>query len=163
MACRDGSLRHGTLLGARTDEAWARGSADAGEGCEGLRQAQQERCRRRRGNLRGGQTPNHAVRGSQVGRAAGPVDAMSEAVERLRRAISGGEQILIYGDYDVDGTTSVVILKKAIEMAGGAASFFVPHRLRDGYGMRADVGEKGAVDGIKLIASVDTGSRAPEG
>src|ERR1035438_10249120 len=77
MACRDGSLRHGTLLGARTDEAWARGSADAGEGCEGLRQAQQERCRRRRGDLRGSQAPNHAVRYGQVGRATGPVDAAS--------------------------------------------------------------------------------------
>ena len=48
---------------------------------------------------------------------------MTEAVARLKRAISGGERILIYGDYDVDGTTSVVILKKAIEMAGGTASF----------------------------------------
>ena len=92
----------------------------------------------------------------------GSLRGMSEAVERLRRAISGGEQILIYGDYDVDGTTSVVILKKAIEMAGGAASFFVPHRLRDGYGMRADVVEKAAVEGIKLIVSVDTGIRAAE-
>jgi single-stranded-DNA-specific exonuclease len=75
---------------------------------------------------------------------------------------AGGEQILIYGDYDVDGTTSVVILKKAIEMAGGAASFFVPHRLRDGYGMRADVVEKAAAEGVKLIVSVDTGIRAAE-
>src|ERR1022692_1005505 len=92
----------------------------------------------------------------------GSLRGMSEAVERLRRAISGGGQILIYGDYDVDGSTSVVILKKAIEMAGGAASFFVPHRLRDGYGMRADVVEKAAVEGIKLIVSVDTGIRAAE-
>src|SRR5450432_1248983 len=53
---------------------------------------------------------------------------MAEAVERLRRAISNCERILIYGDYDVDGTTSVVILKKAIEMAGGTVTFFVPHR-----------------------------------
>src|ERR1700686_4763494 len=47
---------------------------------------------------------------------------MPAAVERLRRAIAAGERVLIYGDYDVDGTTSVVILKKAIEMAGGIAS-----------------------------------------
>ena len=87
---------------------------------------------------------------------------MTEAVARLKRAISGGERILIYGDYDVDGTTSVVILKKAIEMAGGTASFFVPHRLRDGYGMRADAVEKAAAEGIKVIVSVDTGIRAAE-
>jgi len=94
--------------------------------------------------------------------APGALRGMSEAVARLRRAISGGERILIYGDYDVDGTTSVVILKKAIEMAGGAAEFFVPHRLRDGYGMRADAVEKAAADGVKLIISVDTGIRAAE-
>jgi single-stranded-DNA-specific exonuclease len=92
----------------------------------------------------------------------GALRGMPEAVERLRRAISGGERILIYGDYDVDGTTSVVILKKAIEMAGGTASFFIPHRLRDGYGMRADAVEKAAAEGIKLIISVDTGIRAAE-
>jgi single-stranded-DNA-specific exonuclease len=92
----------------------------------------------------------------------GALRGMSEAVARLRQAISAGEHILIYGDYDVDGTTSVVILKKAIEMAGGKASFFVPHRLRDGYGMRADAVEKAAAEGIKLIVSVDTGIRAAE-
>ena len=94
--------------------------------------------------------------------APGELRGMAEAVTRLRRAICCGERILIYGDYDVDGTTSVVILKKAIEMAGGIASFFVPHRLRDGYGMRADAVEKAAAEGIKLIVSVDTGIRAAE-
>ncbi|HTT65001.1 MAG TPA: single-stranded-DNA-specific exonuclease RecJ [Bryobacteraceae bacterium] len=92
----------------------------------------------------------------------GALRDMTEAVARLRRAIADREQILIYGDYDVDGTTSVVILKKAIEMAGGKAAFFVPHRLRDGYGMRADVVEKAAAEGVKLIISVDTGIRAAE-
>jgi len=87
---------------------------------------------------------------------------MSEAVARLRHAIAHHEPILIYGDYDVDGTTSVVILKKAIELAGGQASFFVPHRLRDGYGMRIDAVEAAAAEGIKLIVSVDTGIRAAE-
>ncbi len=92
--------------------------------------------------------------------------ALSAACPKPSRASArpsaDGEQILIYGDYDVDGTTSVVILKKAIEMAGGKASFFVPHRLRDGYGMRADAVEKAAAEGIKLIVSVDTGIRAAE-
>ena len=92
----------------------------------------------------------------------GALRGMAEAVARLRQAIRGGEQILIYGDYDVDGTTSVVILKKAIEMAGGKVSFLVPHRLRDGYGMRAEAVEKAAAEGIKLIVSVDTGIRAAD-
>ena len=64
---------------------------------------------------------------------------MEQAVQRLRLAIAAKEKILIYGDYDVDGTVSVVILKKAIELAGGEANYHVPHRIRDGYGMRAEV------------------------
>ena len=87
---------------------------------------------------------------------------MPEALARLRAAIAGQEKILIYGDYDVDGTVSVVILKKAIELAGGQASFHVPHRLKDGYGMRADVVERAAAMGVRLMISVDTGIRAGE-
>ena len=54
---------------------------------------------------------------------------MDTAVDRLQRAIRNREKILLYGDYDVDGTTSVVILKKALEIAGASVDFFVPHRL----------------------------------
>jgi single-stranded-DNA-specific exonuclease len=85
---------------------------------------------------------------------------MRPAVERLRRACVNREPVLIYGDYDVDGTTSVVILKKAIELAGGVANFHVPHRLKEGYGMRTEVIERAAAGGVKLIVSVDTGIRA---
>jgi single-stranded-DNA-specific exonuclease len=85
---------------------------------------------------------------------------MREAVTRLRAAIEAKEKILIYGDYDVDGTVSVVILKKAIELAGGAANHHVPHRLKDGYGMRSEVIERAAAMGVRLIVSVDTGIRA---
>ncbi len=85
---------------------------------------------------------------------------MRDAVARVKTAIQNQQKILIYGDYDVDGTVSVVILKKAIEMAGGQASFHVPHRLREGYGMRADVIERAAAMGVQLIISVDTGIRA---
>ena len=87
---------------------------------------------------------------------------MPAAVERLERAIRAHEKILIYGDYDVDGTSSVVILTKAIEGAGGAASYHIPHRLKDGYGMRSEVVESAAAAGVGLIVSVDTGIRAAE-
>jgi single-stranded-DNA-specific exonuclease len=63
---------------------------------------------------------------------------MEQALTRLFDAIKNGEPILIYGDYDVDGTSSIVVLKKAIEILGGSADFFIPHRLKDGYGMRND-------------------------
>lgn len=84
------------------------------------------------------------------------------AVERLERAIARREKILLYGDYDVDGTTAVVILTKAIELAGGEAGFHIPHRLKEGYGMQADVVEGAGADGVSLLVSVDTGIRAAE-
>ena len=74
--------------------------------------------------------------------------------------LSARKPILIYGDYDVDGTTAIVILKTAIELWGGAADFHVPHRIREGYGMKDDVIERAAAAGIRLIISVDTGIRA---
>jgi len=85
---------------------------------------------------------------------------MPEAVARLRRAIDAKEPILLYGDYDVDGTTAIVILKKGLDLLGAVASFHVPHRLRDGYGMKSEVIEQAAASGVKLIVSVDTGIRA---
>jgi single-stranded-DNA-specific exonuclease len=82
------------------------------------------------------------------------------AVERIEAAIERREPILIYGDYDVDGTTAIVILKAAVERCGGMAEFHVPHRIRDGYDMRGDVIEAAAAVGIRLIISVDMGIRA---
>ena len=85
---------------------------------------------------------------------------MQRAVERLERAIAQREPMLIYGDYDVDGTMATVILKTVVELLGGVCSFHVPHRLLEGYGMRDEVIERAAADGVKLIISVDTGIRA---
>ena len=85
---------------------------------------------------------------------------MKAAVDRLDAAIERKEPLLIYGDYDVDGTTAIVVLKTAIELCGGEADFHVPHRVRDGYDMRDDVIERAAGAGIRLIISVDMGIRA---
>jgi len=82
------------------------------------------------------------------------------AVDRIDAAIERKEPILIYGDYDVDGTMAVIILKTAIELCGGSADFHVPHRIREGYDMRGDVIERAAAEGIRLIISVDMGIRA---
>ena len=82
------------------------------------------------------------------------------AVDRIDAAIERKEPILIYGDYDVDGTMAVLILKTAIELCGGSADFHVPHRIREGYDMRDDVIERAAESGIRLIVSVDMGIRA---
>ena len=85
---------------------------------------------------------------------------LSVAVDRIDAAIERKEPILIYGDYDVDGTMAVIILKTAIELCGGACDFHVPHRIREGYDMRGDVIERAAAAGIRLIISVDMGIRA---
>jgi single-stranded-DNA-specific exonuclease len=78
----------------------------------------------------------------------------------VRAAIHEHEPILIYGDYDVDGTTAVVLLKTAIEMLGGQVRFHVPHRLREGYGMQPEVLVRAYAEGARLVVSVDTGIRA---
>jgi single-stranded-DNA-specific exonuclease len=85
---------------------------------------------------------------------------MTAAVERLEAAIARHEPILLYGDYDVDGTTSVVLLKTAIEMLGGEARFHVPHRLREGYGLQSAVLQTAYAEGVRLVITVDTGMRA---
>lgn len=85
---------------------------------------------------------------------------MEQAVRRIQQAIAAHETILIYGDYDVDGTTAVVLLKTAIERLGGTVRFHVPHRLREGYGMQREILEIAAREGVRLVISVDTGIRA---
>jgi single-stranded-DNA-specific exonuclease len=88
------------------------------------------------------------------------MSGMKAALGRLEAAVERKEKVMIYGDYDVDGTTAVVILKTAIELCGGAADFYVPHRIREGYDMRDDVIERAATEGVRLIISVDMGIRA---
>src|SRR5260370_9054211 len=85
---------------------------------------------------------------------------MNKAVERLRAAIARKETILIYVDYDVDGTLAVWILKTALETDGGTTDFHVPHRIKDGYGIKNQLIEQAAAADVRLIISVDTGIRA---
>jgi len=85
---------------------------------------------------------------------------MEKAAARLVQAIQRKDPILLYGDYDVDGTSALVVLKKVLDLAGGIATCFVPHRIRDGYGMKSEAVEDAAAMGVKLIVSVDTGIRA---
>jgi single-stranded-DNA-specific exonuclease len=85
---------------------------------------------------------------------------MDRAVARLEQAIAAREPILLYGDYDVDGTVAVVLLKTAIEMLGGLVRFHVPHRLREGYGMQSSVLEAAHAEGVRVVVTVDTGMRA---
>ena len=87
---------------------------------------------------------------------------MDVAVERVQRAIVNKEKILVYGDYDVDGTTGTVVLRRALQMLGAETGFHVPHRFTEGYGIRQDVLEKAKAKGYGLVISVDCGIRAHE-
>jgi single-stranded-DNA-specific exonuclease len=90
---------------------------------------------------------------------------MDLAVARIQQAVRSSEPILIYGDYDVDGTTATVLLKTAIERIApketpALVTYHVPHRLREGYGMQTGVLGQAAAAGVRLVISVDTGIRA---
>ncbi len=90
---------------------------------------------------------------------------MDVAVARIQQAVASEEPILIYGDYDVDGTTATVLLKTAIERIAAPGkpakvTWHVPHRIREGYGMQNAVLGRAAEEGIRLVISVDTGIRA---
>jgi single-stranded-DNA-specific exonuclease len=87
---------------------------------------------------------------------------MPVAVERLLAALARGERIAIHGDYDVDGITSTVILRRALEMLGGQVVHFIPERMRDGYGLQASAVERLHADGVRVIVSVDCGIRSDE-
>src|SRR5713101_5071054 len=87
---------------------------------------------------------------------------MSEAVNRLLHAIDNHEPVLIYGDYDVDGTTGTAVLLRALRMLGATAGYHVPHRFTEGYGIRQDALEKAFSEGYKLVVSVDCGMTAHE-
>lgn len=84
------------------------------------------------------------------------------AAERLMAAIANRERIAVHGDYDVDGITSTVILRRAIELLGGNVGHFIPERLTDGYGLQPGTIDRLHAEGVKLIVSVDCGIRAPE-
>src|SRR3989449_1480570 len=87
---------------------------------------------------------------------------MEVAVQRILGAIARRERIAIHGDYDVDGVTSTVILRRALEMLGAAVGHFIPERLRDGYGLQPAALDRLHADGVRLVISVDCGIRGVE-
>jgi single-stranded-DNA-specific exonuclease len=87
---------------------------------------------------------------------------MGHAVERVLGAIERKERIAIHGDYDVDGVTSTVILRRALELLGADVTHFIPERLRDGYGLQPTAVERLHADGVRLVISVDCGIRGVE-
>ncbi|MGZ7080659.1 MAG: single-stranded-DNA-specific exonuclease RecJ, partial [Thermoanaerobaculia bacterium] len=94
---------------------------------------------------------------------ANGIHGIGEACERIERAIRDREGILIYGDYDVDGVTSIVLLQTVLRLHGADAGFVVPHRVIDGYGLKIEVLERVLAErDIKLVITVDCGITSVE-
>ena len=87
---------------------------------------------------------------------------MGVGVDRIFAAIAGRERIAIHGDYDVDGVTSTVILRRALEMLGADVTHFIPERLKDGYGLQPVAIERLHAEGVTLVVSVDCGMRGAD-
>ncbi len=85
---------------------------------------------------------------------------ITPAVSRIQQALRERQPILIYGDYDVDGTTAVSILSSMLRRLGTQPHTYIPHRLDEGYGLQASVLEQMAKQGIRLVITVDNGIRA---
>jgi len=87
---------------------------------------------------------------------------MPAAVDRILAAIAAKDRIAIHGDYDVDGVTSTVILRRALELLGADVVHFIPERFRDGYGLQPATIDRLHHDGARLVISVDCGIRAAD-
>ncbi len=87
---------------------------------------------------------------------------MRPAVDRILAAIARRERIAIHGDYDVDGVTSTVILRRALELLGADVVHFIPERLKDGYGLQPAAIERLHAEGVALVVSVDCGIRGAD-
>jgi len=85
---------------------------------------------------------------------------MREAVDRIQKAVDNGEKIMIWGDYDVDGTTGTVLLRKMLSLLGAESTFHVPNRFTEGYGINIPALEQAKKDGVSLVISVDCGIRS---
>jgi single-stranded-DNA-specific exonuclease len=87
---------------------------------------------------------------------------MEKAVERLRLAISNQENILVYGDYDVDGTTSVAMMYSFLKKYHSRIDFYIPDRYAEGYGVSYKAIDYAQLHGVKLIIALDCGIKAVE-
>ena len=87
---------------------------------------------------------------------------MEKAVNRIIEAINNKQKIIIYGDYDVDGITSITVLKKFIQDRGIEIGYYIPDRLNEGYGLNKEAVKKIANEKYELMITVDCGITALE-
>ncbi|MBO4950126.1 MAG: single-stranded-DNA-specific exonuclease RecJ [Clostridia bacterium] len=87
---------------------------------------------------------------------------MDKAVEKIKSSVNNHDKIMIYGDYDVDGITSVAALWRYLTFKGADVCYYIPERVNEGYGLNTLAIKKFAEDGVKLIITVDSGITAHE-
>jgi len=83
---------------------------------------------------------------------------MEQAVDRLHRAVQRRERVLVYGDYDVDGASAVSLYLQFLRGLGLAADFYIPHRIKEGYGLNADAVRRIAASGVSVLITADCGT-----
>lgn len=83
---------------------------------------------------------------------------MQEAVRRIKKAAAGKERVLLFGDYDTDGVTSIALLKEALARIGIDALHYLPHRVKEGYGLNKDIARIAKGRGVKLLITADCGT-----
>ena len=83
---------------------------------------------------------------------------LDKAVPRIARALEQGEQIAVYGDYDVDGITATALLVHFLSSLDGAVRWYIPHRLQEGYGLNSKALQTMHGEGVTLVITVDCGS-----
>ena len=87
---------------------------------------------------------------------------VDKAVERLKKAISSGEAIAVFGDFDVDGVTATALLTQSLRQLGAKVIPYIPHRVKEGHGLNREAIEHLAEQGVKLLVTVDTGTTSVE-
>jgi single-stranded-DNA-specific exonuclease len=87
---------------------------------------------------------------------------MSDAVSRIRHAVATKERVMIWGDYDVDGTTGTVLLRRMFRILGIEAEYHIPNRFTEGYGVNTEALKAAKERGVSLVITVDCGSKSFE-
>ena len=87
---------------------------------------------------------------------------LERGVDRLLETVASRERVVVHGDYDVDGVSATVMLRRALALLGGEVDHYIPGRLTDGYGLLPQTVERLHEHGVRVIVSVDCGIRSSE-
>lgn len=82
---------------------------------------------------------------------------MEKAANRIHQAVCNGEKIVVYGDYDVDGISGTALMYKCLDLVYGNVSYYIPERLKEGYGLNTAAIEKFASEGVNVLITIDCG------